>query len=346
MPLQTALLWGLAKTNKLRGSSGEVLQPLYTENYAPQEMLEGTSENTRVWGRVGGNVQEATPNGYEFSKSWTGLTHPNSLIAAFSAAYGIVTAAAEGTAYKYTWPAGTLSDPLPVVVLGRYSTAATSYALIEKCYINNIGLKSNLNGSLETTLGFYGVNRTLKVATPTYSLPDMTKRFRVSNVTAYQTVFSFTPDTGSLDDIYTRVQTFDFGSPRPVANTGSAGGISPNYADADPSPLGIETLNFTTKDSGGSLTPLLKETGYDQGNASGAVQTTWSNPISGTVSITILGGLTVADITKKYTLNLTGHGMFRASYAAAGGTYTCRVIPDNFWERSIIGDTASIAQPT
>ena len=346
MPLQTGLSFGLAKTNTLRGSSGEVLCPLYTENYTPQEFLAGPSDSQRTWGRVGGKVVESTLSGFEYNGSWTGLLHPNDYIRLWAAHYGIGTPAAEGTAYKHSWAVDAVGDPLPVVLLGRYSTAATSYALIEQCYINNFGLKFNLNGSLETTIGFYGTKRTIKVATPTVTIPDMSTRFKTSNVTALQTVLTFTPSGGSSDDFYAKIQTFDMSSPRTINNTGTAGGTYPSFGIPDPSPLGVETFNFTAKDTGGSLTPALKEVGYVQGNAAGILQATWAEPVSGTVTITILGGTTVADATKKYTMSFTGTGQFLGGYTT-NGIFTGKIVPDNWWARSLIGDvTASPAQPT
>jgi len=342
MPLQTAAVFALAKANTLRGSTGEELVPLYTENATPLEFLTARSSSQKVYSRLGGKVVDTTVSGWEGNYTWNGLMHANDMFRAFSAHYGLGTITAEGDAFRDTWTAE--GDPLPVILMGRYSTASTSYALVEQAFINNLGLTFNLNGSLAMSLGFYGTKLTLKVATPTIVLPDMTTRLRVSNTTTYQTVVSFTPDTGTLDDFYAKMQTFTFASPRPVSNTGTDGFHYPDFGIPDFSPLGTETCNFTIKDTGGPLSPVLKEYAYATGNVAGTLQASPGTPIEGTLAFTVIGGATVEDITKKYTLSMSGHGLFLGGYA--GGIFTGSLAFDDFGTKYLIGDVDAVAQPT
>lgn len=346
MPLQSYNAIEIALATGARGSTGLVTDPILSENAAPGGFFVEIPLTETDYGNSGTYTTLPTYSEMSISDSIMGLLHPNALSRVFSAFNGIVTASAEGTAYKYTW--STCGTPLEVCVLKRYSTASASTQTRTKGYLSQIAIDSSKkNGWLSYTLGYTSALMTNGVANPTLTVPtDIdTDGLRFSNKSPYTTVFTFTPTGGSLDDLTERATNINValnrgvnGRPAPIKTFPFAG--LPDY-----NALGKATITFNNQDEGGVSTPQYTDQAYAYGAATGTLPANPNTPIDGVFDLKFIGGVTAADATKYYTLELTGNCIYRGTETETGD-FSGSLVLTQWPTLSLICDVASVARPT
>lgn len=344
MPLTTGITIALGTAAGLRGTSGEVLNPLQAENLQSLQVLKRVTVSPKTYGgsTTVTNVPEYSTVKYEETLG-NCLVHVDQLFHLISAHIGLGTVAAEGTgSYRDTWTG--FGAPLPIIALERHGTASATTAKYEYGYLSTFAFgASSPESYVYFNLGFACQKQTLKVANPSLTYKTTTGMPQFSYVTAKKTVLEFTPDGGSLTDYTPFVRTFNFDMSRQV--TLMDANLSESLLHAalpDYSPVIVPKLEFT-----GNVDPVNPSStvyAIGTGAATGTLPATVSAGCQGTLHLKLLGGLCSGDTSKYFTIDISGTAISDAEINAGNlsGSFQFLSAPTIY----IIGDIASVAQPT
>lgn len=349
--LSTITYLEFAKADGTAGSIGVVKFPLVIENGALQNPFTPFTENT-VIGQNGTTVQyDRTFLAFNGSGSIAGaFADPAALGALLNCIMGPSTPTAEGTVYKHTTSG--CSAAWPILIGERYSTAATSTAQMVKAKVSSLTITANrmdnkgTGGFLTLGVGYNYASANYGVANPTLTLPDIAHALRFSNATNYVTVAEFTPAGGALTDLTPYLTTTTVEITRGLTNQNSTisthpvAGIPDEAAYAD-----IKVSGDLLCGQSNPNQPDSKFLAFLYGAASGTLPGTPATPVTGTLHLKFLGGVTT-DVSKYHTLDISGTVQFGGTWNPSGNTFSMSCGFTSYPTIYVINEVASYAQPT
>lgn len=341
MPLVTYNGVAIAKATGARGSSGEVIDPILTENAANSSWMQGVPNSTAVFGHSGVFVQDMSYTEPSYTSSYTGLVHPNAYARLGHMMWGAGVHGTTGTTAQ-TWTWATTGAPWELVAFERRSTAAGSTFVLQKAYMTQFQLMMDrINSKVKTMFSIQGSDLLREQTNPTITVPDTSKALTFGTLSGKVSTFTFTKSGGTADDLLDRCTMINFTSNRSVTARKSPVNAFPNADLPDPAGYVTESITFTNQDPS-VLTPADVDYGYATGGSvSGAVST----PVEGTFELELLGAMTTGDATVPFTFNIAGDCTFTGSTDGAH-VFSGTLILNSFPTRYFWNDVASVARPT
>lgn len=340
MPLVTYNGLAIAKATGARGSGGEVIDPILTENASNQSWMQGIPNSTAVFGHSGTFVQDMSYSEPSWTGNYSGLVHPNAYARFGHMIWGAGVHGTTGTTAQ-TWTWSTTGAPWELVAFERRSTAAGSTQVLYNAYMTQFQLMMDrINSKVKTVIAIQGSKLLSEQTNPTITVPDTSKALTFGTLSAKVSTFTFTPSGGAADDLLDRCTMINFTSNRSVSARKAPVNSFPLSDLPDPAGYVTESITFTNQDPS-VLTPTDADQAYAWGGSIGTVST----PKEGTFELELLGAMTSGDATVPFTFNIAGDCTFTGSTDGAH-VFSGTLVLNSFPTRYFYNDVSSVARPT
>lgn len=341
VPNCTAGMIGLATGEK--GSSGTVIDPFIIDNATPLNPFKEIPNSVANCGNSGTNSQYIvySENNQTDTISNAHLT-TDQLARVLHGVLGTGTHGTTGTT-AHTWTWASSGSPWEYIFMDRYSTASAKQCYLSRCYISSLRFQSSgINSPLLWTIGFSYAKAEREAANASLSVPTLVKELYFGSSASYQSVFSFTPNGGSLVDLLATCTSIQGGWTRNITGRKAPVATHPNAGVPDPASMVTFDLSFTCEDAS-ILLPTLANQAMADGAISGTLPAAQAIGALGTFEAKFLGGMTTGDATVPASLDIAGSCRFTGSGGANfSGKLVCLTNPTVI----AVNDVASIARPT